>query len=386
MIRSTTTYLTIIGLSLIFLVQSSFGQMVTLPPSGDNQKSEVTQYLGSLAKVTIKYSSPDVTSPSGEDRTGQIWGQLVPYGMNNLGFGTATESPWRAGANENTTITFSHNMLVEGKPVDAGTYGLHMIVEENEPWTLILSKNTSAWGSYFYDEKDDALRVQIQPEESDFHEWLTYEFIDRQADQTTAALMWENKKVPFTIKVPNVTALYLDNMQQELQSTAGFSWQGWNQAANFALQNDTLLDQALVWAENAVSMPYIGQENFSTLQTKGQILDKLGRTEEAEKTLMQAIDHPTASPTQIHSYGRQLLTQGKQDKALEVFKLNAERHPDTWPVNVGLARGYSAVGDFKKALKYAKMAHEQAPDPLNKDNLQAAIQILEQGEDFNQSN
>ncbi|MEM9671654.1 MAG: DUF2911 domain-containing protein [Bacteroidota bacterium] len=385
MIRNTTLLgITYLCVSLFF--QTATAQMITLPPSGDNQKSEVTQHMGSLAKVTINYSSPDVTSPSGEDRTGQIWGQLVPYGMNNLGFGTATESPWRAGANENTTITFSHDMLIEGKPIAAGTYGLHMIVEENETWTLILSKNTSAWGSYFYDEKDDALRVKVQPEEAEYHEWLSYEFIDRQPDQTTAALVWENKKVPFTIKVPNMTALYLNNMQEELQSTAGFSWQGWNQAANFALQNDTLLDQALTWAESAISAPFIGQENFSTLQTKGSILNKLDRTEEAEETLMQAVNHPTASPTQIHGYGRQLLTQGKQDKALEVFKLNAERYPDTWPVNVGLARGYSAVGEYKKALRYAKMAHEEAPDTLNKDNLQAAIEVLEKGEDFNQSN
>ena len=371
---------------LIFISTATFAQLITLPPSGDNQKSEVTQYLGSLAKVTINYSSPDVTSPSGDDRTGQIWGQVVPYGLNNLGFGTATEAPWRAGANENTTITFSHDMLVEGKPIEAGTYGLHMIVKESEPWTLILSKNTSAWGSYFYDEKDDALRAEVQPEEGEFHEWLTYEFTERQPDRATAALMWENKKVPFTIAVPDITALYLDNMQQELQSTAGFSWQGWNQAANFALQNDTLLDQALTWAENAVSMPFIGQENFNTLQTKGQILDRLNRTEEAETTLLQAVNHPTAGPGQIHSYGRQLLNQGEQDKALEVFRLNAEKHPDTWPVNVGLARGYSAVGEYKKALKYAKMAHEKAPDSLNKDNLQAAIEVLEQGKDFNQSN
>ncbi|MEM6845254.1 MAG: DUF2911 domain-containing protein [Bacteroidota bacterium] len=374
-------------LAAICLFSSSiFAQSITLPPSGNNQKSEVTQYIGSLAKVTIAYSSPDVTAPNGDDRTGQIWGQLVPYGLNNLGFGPATEAPWRAGANENTTITFSHDMLVEGKPIAAGTYGLHMIVEENEPWTLILSKNTSAWGSYFYDEKYDALRAEVQPEESGFHEWLTYEFTDRQSDQATVALMWENKKVPFTIEVPNATALYLDNMQQELQSTAGFSWQGWNQAANFALQNDTLLEGALTWAETSISAPFVGQENFNTLQTKGRILGKLGRSEEAETTLIQAINHPTASPLQIHSYGRQLLTQGETKKALEVFKLNAEKHPNTWPVNVGLARGYSAVGDYKKALKHAKIAHEEAPDTLNKDNLQVAIEVLEKGEDFNQSN
>ena len=358
-------------------------QNITLPPSGDNQKSVVTQYMGPLASVTITYHSPDVTSPSGEDRTGQIWGQLVPYGLNNFGFGSSTAAPWRAGANENTTITFSHDVLVEGQPIEAGTYGLHMIAQESEPWTVIFSTKTTAWGSYFYDEKDDALRVQVQPQEAEFHEWLTYEFTDRQPDQTTVALFWENKKVPFTIQVPNMTALYLDNMRNELQSATGFSWQSWNAAANYALTQDTLLEEALTWAEAAVSAPFVGQENFTTLQTKAQLLEKLGKSEEAEATIQQALNHPTTTPLQLHAYGRQLLSQGKKEDAIEIFELNAEKHPDTWPVNVGLARGYSAAGSYKKALKYAKLAHEEAPDQLNKDNLQAAIEKLQNGEDIN---
>ncbi|MDF9799880.1 tetratricopeptide (TPR) repeat protein [Catalinimonas alkaloidigena] len=371
----------LLAISFVWLATSPglLAQSVTLPPSGDNQKSLTTQYIGSLAHVTIQYNSPDVTAPNGEDRTGKVWGQLVPYGLTNLGFGSAEAAPWRAGANENTTITFSHAMEVEGKSIAAGTYGLHMIVEENQPWVLILSRNASAWGSYFYDESEDALRVEIKPEESEFHEWLTYEFMDRQPDQTTLALMWENVKVPFTISVPDMKKLYVDNMRKELQSTAGFSWQGWNQAATYCLMNDTHLEEALEWAENAVSMPYIGQENFTTLQTKAGILSKLERGSEADEIMMQAINHPTATPLQIHAYGRQLISQGEKEKALEIFQLNAKKYPDTWPVNVGLARGYSATGDYKKAIKYAKMAATEAPDQLNKDSMQAAVENFAEG-------
>ncbi len=366
-------------LSSAVLAQGS----VTLPPSGDNQKSVVTQYMGRLAYVTLTYNSPNVTAPEGTDRTGHIWGELVPYGLTDLGFGDRRPAPWRAGSNENTTITFSHDVLVNDQPLKAGTYGLHMIVEENDPWTLILSNNSTAWGSYYYDEKEDALRVEVKPEESEYHEWLTYEFIDRQPDQTTVALCWENKKVPFTVKVPDMASLYVDNMRKELQSATGFTWQGWNAAAQYCLMNDTHLEEGLQWAENAVSMPFIGEANFTTLQTKGQLLDKLGQKEESEKVMQQAINHPTANPLLIHAYGRQLLGQGEKEKALEVFLLNAKKYPDTWPVNVGLARGYSAVGDYKKALKYAKMAFEEAPDKLNKDSLQAAIEKLNNSEDIN---
>jgi hypothetical protein len=371
------------GLGSILSAVSVQAQTLTLPPSGDNQKSVVTQYMGSLAHVTITYNSPDVTGPRGEDRTGKIWGEVVHYGMVDQGFGLHQPAPWRAGANENTTIAFSHDVLVQGKPVKAGTYGLHLMVEKEGPWTLILSTNSTAWGSYFYEEKDDALRVPVTPEESEYHEWLTYEFIDRQPAATTVALFWEKKKVPFTIQVPDMTQLYLTNIRKELQSDKGFSWQAWHEAAMFALASNTNLEEALSWAENSISATYIGEENFTTLQGKAMILDKLGRTNEAKDVMAKAIAHPTASPLQIHSYARNLLVQGRKQDALNIFLLNARRFPKTWPVNAGLDRGYSAVGEYSKAVKFAKLAYSEAPDQPNKDFLKSAIEKLQKNQDIN---
>jgi len=174
---------------------------VTVPPSGGNQKASVTQHLG-LVTVTIDYSSPDVTAPNGDDRTGKIWGQLVPYGLTNLGFGPATEAPWRAGANENTVFTVSHDVEVEGKPLPAGRYGLHMIVGEEE-WTAVFSNNSTSWGSFFYDPAEDALRVTVKPEKNTYTHWLNYTFTDRQLDRATASLQWENLAVP--LKSPSPT-------------------------------------------------------------------------------------------------------------------------------------------------------------------------------------
>ncbi len=370
-------------LCVFISVVVSRAQSLTLPPSGDNQKSIVTQYIGSLAHVTITYNSPDVTGPNGEDRTGKIWGGPAHYGMVKQGFGLDQPAPWRAGANENTTITFSHDVTLQGQPVKAGTYGLHMIVEKEGSWTLILSNNSTAWGSYFYEEKDDALRVKVTPEEAEYHEWLTFEFIDRRPNYTTVALFWEKKKVPFKIEIPNITELYIANMRKELQNSKGFSWQAWNEAATYALMNNIQLEEALEWANKAISAPYIGQENFTTLQTKGMILDKMGRSAEAKQVMAKAIAHPSTSALQIHSYGRQLLMAGKKQDALEIFKLNAKRYPKTWPVNVGLARGYSAVGNYSKALKHAKLAVNEAPDKFNKDSMQSAVEKLQKGQDIN---
>src|SRR5689334_14902394 len=180
----------------VFASLAAWSQM-TLPPSGNNQRSEVTQYLG-LVKVTITYNSPDVAGR-------EIWGKLVPYGLTNLNFLKSTEqnpSPWRAGANEITTISFSHDVEVEGKPLKAGTYGLHMIPGQ-EDWTVIFSSNSVAWGSFSYTPTEDVLRVNVKSAPAEFNEWLTYEFTDRQQNSTIAAMKWEKIAVPFKISVPN---------------------------------------------------------------------------------------------------------------------------------------------------------------------------------------
>ncbi|PHN05332.1 DUF2911 domain-containing protein [Flavilitoribacter nigricans] len=368
---------------LLSVFSLSLQAQLSTPPSGNNQKSVVTQYIGSLATVSVIYHSPDVTAPNGDDRKGKIWGQLVPYGLAANNFGTAKEMPWRAGANENTVIKFSHDVKVQGKDLPAGAYGFHIIPRENESWTLIFSHNTSSWGSYFYDEGEDALRVETRPEAAPYHEWLTYEFIDRQPQSTTVALFWDELMVPFTIEVSDMNEIYLSKMKDDLRGSDGFSWQNLVQAANFAAQSGTDLDQALEWAEAAVSAPFIGQPNYTTLSTKAQVLQAMGKNEEAMTSMQQAIEHPTASATQIHGYGRQLITQGKKEKAMEIFKYNYEKFDGAWPTEVGMARGYSAVGEYDKALKHAEKAAKQAPDQLNKDALAQAVEKLKKKEDIN---
>src|SRR5688572_3192900 len=127
--------------AFLLCVTLAFAQAIPLPPSGNNQKSEVSQWIG-LVKVTITYSSPDVYGPNGEDRKGKIWGNVVHYGYIDQQFGTSKAAPWRAGSNENTLISFSHDVVIGGKTVKAGTYGLFLTVEENKPWTWILSSDT----------------------------------------------------------------------------------------------------------------------------------------------------------------------------------------------------------------------------------------------------
>lgn len=374
--RSFIAVLAIVVLSLPIL-----GQGITTPPDGDNQRSFVRQQIGPV-EVTIDYGSPDVHAPNGDDRRGKIWGQLVPYGLTNLGFGTCTECPWRMGANQNTVFTASHDVKINGQPLPAGSYGLHMIPMKDEDWTLIFSKNHTAWGSFFYDAKEDALRVKVKPSKSEYHEYLTYEFTERKPEQATVALQWEDLQIPWTISVDNATDLYLTRIRQELQNNNGFSWQNWLAAAQYALQAKRPND-ALEFADRAINFQFVGQENFRTLSTLADAQEAAGKTAEAKATREKAWAHPTASVLDLHMAGRQLQQQGKKEDALRIWELNAKRYPNVWPVHVGLARGYSAAGRYKDALKHARLALAQAPDEGNRKNLEAGIKKLEEGKDMN---
>ena len=355
---------------------------LTLPPSGNNQKAIVTQYVGPV-QVRIEYSSPSIHGTAGKDRHGEIWGKLVPYGLANLGFGNGKPDPWRAGANENTVFAVSHDVTIEGSPLPAGRYGLFMIPEKEE-WTIIFSKDSGAWGSFFYDPSHDALRVKVKPHPHEYREWLTYEFPVRRPTEATAELQWEDLAVPMSIKVGNADEIYITALRKELTNMAGFNYQAFDAAAQYCLQANTHLEQALEWAETAVSNPFVGQVDFNSLSTKAQVLSKLGREAEAKKVMEAAIHHPTAGPLQIHQYGRQLLTEKKPKEAMEIFNLNAQRNGDAWPVHVGLARGYSALGDIPKALEHAQKAVPQAPDALNRQSLEAMVKVLSEGKPIEQ--
>jgi tetratricopeptide (TPR) repeat protein len=299
--------------------------------------------------------------------------------MSDLGLNGCAACPWRGGANENTTFTATHDVKVQGQPLPAGSYGLHFIPGQEE-WTVIFSKDAASWGSYWYDQKNDALRVKAKPVKAPYREWLTYEFTSREADKATLALGWEELQLPVTVSVDDVNELWAANMERDLRGWAGFSWQNWQQAAAFCAQSKVRLPQALKWAERAVNDPYVGgQENFQTLSTLSRLQALNGQAPESAKTFEKAINHPTAQPIQIHVAARQLLIDGKKDEAVRVFQLNARRYPNQWPTHVGLMRAYAVSGDSKKALAEARLALAQAPDEGNKKNLQNLIKQLEEG-------
>jgi len=351
----------------------SYAQLTTIADGG-NKKASATERVG-ITDITIKYDRPAV-----KGRDGQIWGKLVPAGYTDQGFGTSKAAPWRAGANENTTIEFSTDVKIEGQDLPAGKYGLFVAYDPSE-CTILFSKNSSSWGSFFYDPKEDALKVKVKPVALDNKvERLRYEFSDEKENSATIALEWEKLGIPFKVEVDYVKT-QLESFRRELRNNKGFRWEAWQQAAQFCIQHNTDLDEGLAWANFAVSGNFIGQKNFQTLSTKAQILALQGKKDEADAAMKEAL--PFAQMAEVHQYARQLLTQKRSKEAFDVFKLNYDKHPNEFTTNMGMARAWSGMGDYKKALDYLKKADGQAPDKINKDNIAKLIPTLEQGKDIN---
>lgn len=353
----------------------SYSQLLTAPEGG-NKKAMVGERIG-ITDVTIHYDRPAV-----KGREGKIWGDLVHKGFADLGFGTSKAAPWRAGANENTTIEFSTPVSIEGQTLPAGKYGFFIAYDPAES-TIIFSKNSTSWGSFFYDPKEDVLRVKVKPQSLDkSEEWLTFAFANQTNTGAIVALLWEKLKIPFKVET-DYNNLQLESFRRELRSEKSFNpgWQSYNQAAQFCLQNNINLEEGLQWADNAINLPFVGEKNFVTLSTKAGYLKKLNRDTEADALMKEAL--PLGTVQQIHGYARQLLQQKKSKEAFDAFKVNYDKNPNDFTTQVGMARGYAAIGDYKKALGFAQKSLLKAPDNGNKTNVEKMIKTLQEGKDIN---
>jgi len=353
--------LRVLGLLVVGMFVSMFAAQVCLAQSAlvniprQSQHALLTQRIG-ITDVTINYHRPLANGR-------KIWGGLVPYGQ-----------VWRAGANENTTITFSDAVSVEGQPLDKGTYGLHMIPGEDQ-WTVIFSKMSDAWGSFTYDEKEDALRVSVKPQATDLHDAVTYDFDDLKADSAVVTLRWEKVAVPVKIAV-NVNDIVAASLHKQLRGLAQYTWDGWDDAGQYLLSTKGHLDDALAYEEKSIQV----EDRYDNWMSKSQILEALGKADDAAAAKKMAL--AKASPFQLHSYARQLQGQKKQDEALAIFQTNFKNHPDMWFVHSGEARVLTAKGDFPGAVAEMQKSHDMAPTQFQT-GLAGMVKRLENKEDIN---
>jgi tetratricopeptide (TPR) repeat protein len=345
-------------------------------PQNANFKCSIGREIG-FTDIEIKWNAPGV-----KGREGKIWGtDIAPFGFSVLGYGSEVASPWRAGADESTTMSFSTDVKINGKPLPAGKYGFFIALYPDS-CVLIFNKNTAGWGSYFYREDMDVLRVSTRQQKNlpTPQERLAYTFSNQTENSVEVALEWERWRIPFKVEI-DLRATTLAHIRSEMSGALGFDPPSLEAAANWCLQNDTNYQQALNWINSATNPNLGGINSFRALSTKSKLLEKLGNASEASRTWAQALEK--ANPLELHTYGRQLLAEKKTKEAFAIFESNFKKHNGEWPTNVGMMRGYSALGDLKKALEHAKMALVQAPDDVNKKGLEGAIKQLEQGKALN---
>src|SRR5580698_5861285 len=235
------------------LLSASFGAAQTATPETlmldlprQSQHAVVTQRIG-ITDITVNYHRPLANGR-------QIWGKVVPYG-----------AVWRAGANENTTITFTDPVTIEGQALDKGTYGLHMIPGESQ-WTVIFSKMSTAWGSFSYKQEEDALRVTVKSQPAEFHDALTYDFDDVKPDSAVITLSWEKVAVPVKVTV-NVSDVVEASLHRQIRGLNQYYWDTWDDAAGYFLAAKTNLDEALKDEDQSIKV----EERFDNLMNKSRI-------------------------------------------------------------------------------------------------------------------
>jgi hypothetical protein len=195
----------------------------------------------------------------------------VPYG-----------EVWRTGANEATTISFSDDVQIEGEPLEAGAYGV-FTVPGREAWTLVFNETAEQWGAYEYDESRDALRVEVEPQEAPHpHEQMSFHFGDVTDRSATAALVWDETRVPFRIETDTEAHV---RARAEAAAEDPEDWRGPLRYAAYALENELFPEAALGWADRSMAL----EENFQNTAVKARLLASMERYDEARRFAERAM-------------------------------------------------------------------------------------------------
>jgi hypothetical protein len=285
--KSTKKFLPFAAAVIVAL--SAFGARAQVRTPRPSQKASVMQTVG-VTDITITYSRPAVKGrtvwgdpPAGAPTTEatldnantRVKGApLAPYGH-----------VWRAGANEATQFTVTDDVLVNGQPLKAGSYSLHMIPGKDE-WTVIFNSVADQWGSFSYDEKKDALRVKVKPQTAtESQEELIYTF-DPVTDNTAQVnLRWEHLVVPFTVEVKDVKALTVEKLRAAVAAAKPDDWRTPLQAASYAFNNKVDTDEAMQWLDKSIKT----KETFNNLALKARVLADQGKKAEAVAAAEKAI-------------------------------------------------------------------------------------------------
>jgi hypothetical protein len=319
------------ALALFVVAPALLAQAPALVLPQASPQAQVSQKVG-LTDIEVTYHRPALKGR-------KAWGGLVPYGQ-----------VWRAGANENTVVAFSTPVRVGATTLPAGRYGLHMLPTEGA-WTVIFSSQAQAWGSFSYDPKEDAARVQVTPVATEPTERLAYTFDDPSDQGVTLSLRWEKLRVPIPIEV-DTNQVVVASLRDQLRGLPRFFAEDWNAAGGWCLRRDLNLPEAEAWIDRSLAM----RETYPALRNKALLLEKKGDAKGAEAMQKQAL--AIATEAEINNQGYNLLGIKKVDEAIALFQQNVQLHPDSWNAYDSLAEAHALKGDKAQAAALYRKAYD----------------------------
>ena len=315
-------------------------------PQPSNQVEE-TQRLA-VTDITINYHSPAV-------RGRDVWTEVIPQNGDPI--------PWRAGANMNTTIEFSTDVEINGKALSAGIYGFHVIPRADR-YTLLFAHNHNQWGSYYLNIAEDvSLQVDVQAETCAFSEKLDYEFLPIAEDSMTIALEWAERRLPFTVTI-DLDETVVNSLRSELRGINTYHWQAWNDAAQWCLNHDTNLEEALAWAIRSVEGGYGGfaaDRNITNMSTKARLQKRLGQKADLDDTVNE-MTGMASTAYEANQLSRFLLELAYYQQAETVCAQALQEEPDTWflQLNQGIANYF--LGNQSTAVQLIEKSQSGAPE------------------------
>lgn len=340
-------HLTLITILLFFggVAKSQFHTLTMpqpSPPVLEQQRIGVTQ-------IEIAYNSPSV-------RGRDIWNDpnTIPQKGEPI--------PWRAGANENTTISFSDDVMIEGQKLEAGKYGFH-IIPDGHNHTLLFASVNNYWGSYYLDvDKDVALKVEVKDTSAVFSEHLNFEFTNRTSNSVQIALVWGDRKIPFTVEV-NLIETTVTKLRYELNGENTYQWEAWNDAAAWCLDHDTNLEEALAWVERSIGGGYGGfsaNKNLTNISTKVRLLHKLQQEQELNELLKEA-QNMHYSVDEAHFFSSSLLQIAMDKEAASFIEGGLKTYQDDWVLQYFGAVAYYYQKDTDKMNDYIAACTKSCP-------------------------
>lgn len=304
-----------------------------------SQRASVVQRIGTT-DVTVVYHSPLVNGR-------KIFGGVVPFDF----VVDEKEYAWRAGSNQRTTIEFTHDVRIEGKSLVAGTYGLVVLVSEKE-WTFVFSNNKS-WGAFQYTPENDMLRVTVKAEKAPFQEWLSYNFINRQAQSAKLQLWWERTRASVEIATDVSSNILNDLALKEDKNASDFM----AMAIETLKKEPDAVEEALKWIEKSVQ----SEATFHNKMMKADLLIRNGQKTEGDALRQETL--ASAKGFDMYYYGLSpYLLKGDKKESYRLLKANLDKNPDAWIAHLALGEYYIKDGKQKKVVEHMKRAFERAPD------------------------